>query len=177
MAAGCTTLPREGPAPGGFNLRGKLGVVDGTENFSARFLWRQQATAFDIDLWGPLGQGRVQLSGDERTLELRDGDGSVLSRGEPESVMQRHLGWSLPLSVLPHWVRGQPAPGMPASARQRDEAGRLIRFQQLGWEVDLERYQSLDGAEAEQTAPVLPYRITARRDTYRVRLAISEWQI
>jgi len=175
--AGCASLPAEGPAPDGFDLRGKLGVVQADESFSARFLWRQQAAAFRIDLWGPLGQGRVQLAGDEHTLELRDGDGSVISSGPPEAVMNRHLGWSLPLAVLPHWVRGRPAPNTSVAARVADEEGRLTAFRQLGWHVELERYQRLSVGAADGEAAYLPHRVTARRGAYRVRLAISEWQI
>lgn len=175
--AGCATLPAEGPAQDGFDLRGKLGIVQADESFSARFLWRQQAAAFSIDLWGPLGQGRVQLTGDEHSLELRDSDGSVISSGVPEAVMNRHLGWSLPLSVLPHWVRGRPAPSTAVAGRVEDGSGRLTGFRQLGWQVELERYQRLSDSAAGDEPVYLPHRVTARRGEYRVRLAISEWQI
>lgn len=193
--SGCTTLPREGPAEGGFHMRGKMGIVQGEESFSARFLWRQEGEHFTIDLWGPLGQGRMQLSGNRRRLELREGDGTLISRGTPETVMRRHLGWSLPLSVLPQWVRGRPAREVPAEALVRDEAGRVSGFRQLGWQVDLARYRQVEGeppagveaddeasgGEADDgasgSAVFLPHRVTARRDAYRVRLAISQWRI
>ncbi|MDZ7669571.1 MAG: lipoprotein insertase outer membrane protein LolB [Gammaproteobacteria bacterium] len=175
--AGCASLPAEGPAQDGFDLRGKLGIVQADESFSARFLWRQQAAAFRIDLWGPLGQGRLQLAGDQHTLELRDSDGSVISSGPSEAVMNRHLGWSLPLAVLPHWVRGRPAPNGSVAGRVKDAAGRLTAFRQLGWQVELERYQRLSDAAGDDQPVYLPHRVTARRGEYRVRLAISEWQI
>jgi outer membrane lipoprotein LolB len=170
----CTSLPERGPVDGGFHLRGKLGVVQGDESFSARFLWRQERADFTIDLWGPLGQGHLQLSGSERYLELRDGDGAVISAGSPEDVMDRHLGWSLPLDVLPQWVRGKPAPNLPVTARTEDAQGRLAAFTQLGWAVELERYQVVAQGTA---ATALPHRVTARRGNERVRLAISDWEI
>lgn len=172
--AGCVSLPDVGPAAGGFHLRGKLGIVYPADSFSARFLWRQQRSAFTIDLWGPLGQGRVQLSGDDDYLELRNGDGEVISAGDADAVMRRHLGWSLPLDVLPQWVRGRPAPGVPVSGRGKDAEGRLRTFTQLGWTVELERYQQVADGDSES---FLPHRVTARRGDERVRLAISEWQI
>jgi outer membrane lipoprotein LolB len=184
--AGCSSLPRTGPAEGGFHLRGKMGIVQGEESFSARFLWQQQGERFTMDLWGPLGQGRVRLSGDGRHLELREGDGTLISRGAPDEVMMRHLGWSLPLSVLPQWVRGQPARGIPVHDRMRDAAGRLSGFHQLDWQVELDGYRPVeDGAgSAEAIEPgapggqvFLPHRVTARREAYRVRLAISAWQL
>jgi outer membrane lipoprotein LolB len=187
--AGCVSLPRYEPMEGGFVLRGNLGVVQEDESFSARFYWRQNGPDFLIDLWGPLGQGRVALAGNERRLELREGDGKMITEGAPDAVMRQHLGWSLPLSVLPDWVQGRPAGGSPVVDPVYDEAGRLAAFSQLDWRVELERYQRVgsEGAEVEAGAEgitegrapgaFLPHRVTATRSSYRVRLAISAWQI
>ncbi|MFU8814042.1 MAG: lipoprotein insertase outer membrane protein LolB [Pseudomonadales bacterium] len=166
-------------------LRGKLGVVQEQESFSARFYWRQSGSNFNIDLWGPLGQGRISLAGNPRYLELQDGEGAIISQGPPDIVMEQQLGWSLPLSVLPEWIQGRPAPGLPVHEPVYDAEGRLIAFGQLNWRVELERYQRVDGDQplaigvAAAAAPggFLPHRVTATRDAYRVRLAISSWQI
>jgi outer membrane lipoprotein LolB len=186
--AGCVNLPRHGPTEGGFVLRGNLGVVQDEESFSARFYWRQNGPNFLIDLWGPLGQGRVALAGNDRRLELREGDGKVITEGAPDAVMRQHLGWSLPLSVLPEWVQGRPAGNAPVVDAIYDEAGRLTAFSQLDWRVELERYQRVvsaqaDVAEGSESAAgdgrpetFLPHRVTATRNAYRVRLAISAWQ-
>lgn len=183
VLGGCVGLPRTAPGEGGFHLRGKLGVVYGEESFSAQFLWRQQAQAFTIDLWGPLGQGRVQLIGTDRRLALREADGTLISEGPPGVVMREHLGWTLPLDVLPLWVRGEPAPDRPVMARESNDRGQLTSFRQLGWQVTLERYrpvvaETTGEAEAAPAEPVeLPHRVTAERDGYRVRLAIADWRI
>lgn len=179
---GCAALPRSAPAEGGFHLRGKLGVVYGEESFSAQFLWRQQAQAFTIDLWGPLGQGRVQLIGTDRRLALREADGTLISEGPPGEVMREHLGWTLPLDVLPLWVRGTPAPDRPVSDRVVNDDGQLVSFRQLGWLVTLERYRPVVAESSQDrdtpAEPVLlPHRVTAERDGYRVRLAIGDWRI
>lgn len=185
MVAGCAALPRHEPTEGGFSLRGNLGINQAQERFSARFYWRQNGDNFLIDLWGPLGQGRVALEGDERRLELREGDGTLISEGPPEAVMRQHLGWSLPLSVLPEWIQGRPADGLPIGDPLYDDAGRLIAFSQLDWRVELERYQRVGIADGEaagglngpRSGSYLPHRVTATRDAYRVRLAVSAWQI
>jgi outer membrane lipoprotein LolB len=183
---GCATWRQPPPSEGGFQLRGKLGVVQSQDSFSARFIWLQQGDQFDLDLWGPLGQGRVQLVGDDAVLELREGDGTVISRGPPDEVMTRHLGWSLPLRVLPEWVRGRPAPDARVTHRTFDADGRLSGFRQLGWIIELGRYERLAAGVAatedaatvtEPQAAYLPHRVTLRRGADRVRLAISEWRI
>lgn len=192
LLVGCAALPQPGPA-GGFVLRGKLGVVDARDSFSARFLWQQQGDAFDIELWGPLGQGRVRLTGRDGSMALVEGDGTVIDSGTPDAVMRRHLGFSLPMAVLPAWVRGAPAAGHRVSGRVVDGDGRLTAFRQLGWTVALERFGAVEGGDVPVSAgagpaatpastptatpaTLLPHRITASRGDYRVRLAVSDWQ-
>ncbi|MEQ8485372.1 MAG: lipoprotein insertase outer membrane protein LolB [Pseudomonadales bacterium] len=172
-SAACTVLPRPEVAPGEFLLRGKLGVSQGDDSFSARLLWHQRDGRFAMDVWGPLGQGRVRLEGTPAHLTLLDGSGTIITEGPAEAVMQAHLGWSLPLAVLPEWVRGRPASGVAASARDYDADGRLVAFNQLRWRVELDRFAAVGATGAE----VLPFRVTATRDAYRVRLAVSAWEI
>ena len=162
-------------------LTGKVGVREANESFSANLLWHQMGEAFEIDLWGPLGQGRVKLVKKDGEISL-ESDKGVLARGEPEAVMQAHLGWSLPLEVLPAWVQGGPVAHIPATDLSQDDAGRVLGFRQLGWSVELERYQSVPvaagpGAGAAVVERQLPRRVTATREDARVRLVISEWRL
>jgi outer membrane lipoprotein LolB len=175
--AGCAAVPRPEVAPGEFVLRGKLAVTQEHDSFSARFLWHQQNGHFAMDVWGPLGQGRMRLEGTSEHLTLIDGQGGVVTEGPAEAVMTRHLGWSLPLAVLPEWVRGRPAPGLAATRRQTDDLGRLVAFDQLRWRVELDRFAAAQGAANTPPGEWLPYRVTATRGAYRVRLAVSEWRI
>lgn len=175
--AACTGLPRPPETPQTFVLKGKVGVREGDESFSANLLWHQMGEAFEIDLWGPLGQGRVKLvkQGGEIRLET---DKGVLAQGEPEAVMRANLGWSLPLTVLPAWVQGGPVDDLPVSELTRDQAGRVLGFEQLGWRVELGRYQRVGMQAAAGTAErQLPRRVTAMKDDARVRLVISEWRL
>lgn len=160
--------------PADFELRGKAGVVEGSESFSARFIWRQYGPAFTIDLWGPLGQGRVRLQGDQRLLAIVDGNGAVISEGSHADVMRAHLGWSLPLDVLPSWVLGKPGEGASAGPRHYDADGRLVEFEQLDWSVSYARHSQVQTAGGLRW---LPGRITASRGDYRVRLSISDWAL
>jgi outer membrane lipoprotein LolB len=176
LIAGCTGLPSPPQTPETFVLTGKVGVREADESFSANLLWHQMGEAFEIDLWGPLGQGRVKLVKKDGEIRL-ESDKGVLAQGEPEAVMRAHLGWSLPLEVLPAWVQGGPVAGVPASNLTQDEAGRVLSFGQLGWDVVLERYLSIpESVDSEAPARELPRRVTATREDARVRLVISEWR-
>ncbi|MCZ6711117.1 MAG: lipoprotein insertase outer membrane protein LolB [Gammaproteobacteria bacterium] len=161
-------------APGDFQLRGKLGVLEGRESFSARFLWFQQGPEFTIDLWGPLGQGRVRLTGDAQRLAVLDGDGAILTEGPHAEVMLAQLGWTLPLAVLPNWVLGEPGDDALIEQSRYDDDGRLLGFEQLDWAVVFSQHREIVGSKG---ARWVPRKITARKGNYQVRLVISEWQI
>ena len=172
MLSGCAVVAPlgEGLAPD-FRLRGKIGVRDQSPtggSFSASFDWIQAGDAFAIELWGPLGQGRTRLAGDDETLTVTDSHGVTLAGESPEALMQQHLGWSAPVSVLRHWIRGRLAPGSEANAVHRGAAGHLTGFEQLGWAVELSRWQ-------QSAAGPVPGRVRATRDDRRITVLCREW--
>jgi outer membrane lipoprotein LolB len=174
ICIGCASFAPLPEEPADFQLRGKLGVVEGSESFSARFVWRQQGSGFTIDLWGPLGQGRVRLSGDAHRIAVLDGHGAILVEGDHAQVMHAQLGWTLPLAVLPDWVLGAPGNGSASGQSQYDAAGHLVAFEQLDWAVTYAQHREVEGADGTRW---LPRKITASKGDYRVRLVITEWQI
>lgn len=171
---GCVSVPALPEAPGVFAIKGKVGIREGEEQFSASFLWLQEEHGFQIDLWGPLGQGRVQLVKKDAEIELRNARDEVLATGDVETVMREQLGWSLPIDVLPAWVQGRPLAGVASRKQSFDAAGHLTDFEQLGWRVELDRYQTHLNASGSHA---LPTRITATSGHSRIRLAVAEWQL
>ena len=172
MLSACAVVPPlgEGLAPD-FRLRGKIGVRDQSPtggSFSASFDWIQAGDVFAIELWGPLGQGRTRLAGDDETMTVTDPRGVTLAGESPEALMQEHLGWSAPVNVLQYWVRGRLAPGWRATGVDRDAQGHLTGFKQLGWAVELSRWQ-------QSAAGPVPGRIRATRDSRRITVVCKEW--
>ncbi len=166
LLSGCVSVP-PAPSEAGFSVRGKIGVVEDGDSWSARFVWRQSGERFEIDLWGPLGQGQTRLRGTPYRLEIMDADGGVRTAGSLEGVMLVELGWSLPLGLLIDWLQGRPSPQAPMTDAVRNREGGLKEFRQLGWQVRFERIK-----RAPADAP--PRRITAQRPGYRVRVAVWE---
>jgi outer membrane lipoprotein LolB len=174
LVAGCVSMPPAPTVPEDFSLKGKVAVRDGEAQFSANILWQQRGNGFEIDLWGPLGQGRVQLVKQGEQVILKDGRGEVLTEGDAESVMSRHLGWSLPIDVLPAWIQGRPLAAVGSEDLTYGEDGELLAFRQLDWQVRLDRYRQLQGVGGIRN---LPGRVTAEKQAARVRLVITEWRI
>ena len=153
-----------------FRLRGKIGVRNGPNEggFSASFDWVQAGDRYAIELWGPFGQGRTRVSGDGHAVTVTDAYGATLTGVAPEALMRQQFGWSAPVDVLRHWVRGRTAPGQPATGQDRDAHGNLERFEQRGWTVELSRWR------ARESGP-LPGKIVAVRQGRRITVICREW--
>ena len=105
----CKHAPPEGEPGRLFHLEGRLAVRGADDAMSASFVWDHFAEHFEIELWGLLGQGRTRLTGEAGALTIFTPRGDVVADGDAELLMQRELGWSVPLEVLPDWVQGRPS--------------------------------------------------------------------
>jgi outer membrane lipoprotein LolB len=168
VLGGCAARPAVEQETWDFWASGKLAVRSAGEGHSARFNWRQFGRDYDIDVWGPLGQGRTQLAGDANRMMVSRGE-RMLDDGRPEDVMLRHLGWTFPVDALPAWLRGDPYEGLALTAVQEDDEGRVSGFEQAGWTVGFERFKDFAGGLG-------PGRITATRGDYRVRVIVTEYR-
>lgn len=170
LIAGCTVArPHVDPSVD-FRLRGKIAVRGPGDAFSASFDWMQTGEAFDIELWGPLGQGRVHLRGDGTRLTVTDARGAT-SRGiGAEPFLASTLGWSVPISALPYWVRGRHDPGNAVAGERRAADGTLAGFKQLGWTVEFPRWD-------ESALGRVPARIVAVQRERRIVIVCKEWSI
>lgn len=151
-----------------FRIRGKIAVRGAGDAFSASFDWRQAGERFEIELWGPFGQGRAQVRGRGGAASITDDRGVTRQGADAAALMRDVLGWSAPTAALRHWVRGRYDPAMPTTEEKRAEDGRLAAFEQLGWAVRLSRWRDTAIGPA-------PARIVLARDGRRIVVACKEW--
>jgi outer membrane lipoprotein LolB len=157
------------PEDVGFAVRGKVGVRTAEDGFSSSFLWRHSGADYEIELWGPMGQGRTRLEGQGETLTVYAADGEVHRESDSALAMQRWFGFYVPVEVLASWIQGRIAPDRQVENRQSDAAGDLVALEQAGWTLAFSRYSdALDGRR-------LPGRIVATRLDVRVTLIPVEW--
>ena len=170
--AGCATVRPPVSVEADFRLRGKIAVRDAEAAFSASFDWVQRGRAFDVELWGPLGQGRVRLQGDGTRLTVTDSRGAETSEVDVQSFMASRLGWSAPLSALPHWVRGRYDPAGPVADERRAPDGALTGFEQFGWTVEVSDW-------SESALGPLPGKVVAARAGAgrKVVIVCKEWSV
>ena len=120
-----------------FNITGKIGVTipandtSGTQGGSAFYAWGQENDRFAIELIGALGIGKTNIEYNGQTATLVSEKTGTLTADDPEELLQKATGWQAPISQIPYWISGRPAPS--DSAPQLDAQNRLIRSVNGDW--------------------------------------------
>lgn len=152
-----------------WGLVGKISLDDGDRGGSGRLQWNVRDNGSELDFHGAMGRGAWNLKIGPDGAVLREASGSEQTAPGVNALIQDRMGWPIPVEALQWWVRGLAAPGT-VDDEQLDPQGLLTSLNQLGWRVEFNRYDSKTGVS-------LPVRLDARRDNYRVKLAIGRWQL
>lgn len=171
--AGCTQAPvRPALAHLGqsadepFVLNGRMAVRHARESSSVGLHWEHARDRDEMTLLAPLGQTVARISRSPEGAVLQTGD-KRYQAADLESLMEKVLGWHLPLAELHAWVRGLPYPGAPAGV-ERNELGQIVTLRQDGWEIT---YGKFAGAAADSP----PGRLTMTFEDMRLQLVVDEW--
>lgn len=157
-----------------WDARGRVALRSGDEGVQASVQWTRDNDTQRIELAGPFGGGRVRLTQNKDSAELQDSDNRIYRDSSIQRLLQRRVGWDLPISELNYWILGLPAPGLVTNS-ELDEWGRLKSFQQSGWEVRVLEYSHQGSFE-------LPNRLFVRRvgasmASIEARVVIETWTL
>lgn len=152
-----------------WGFSGKISLDDGDQGGSGRLQWDVLADSAELDFHGAMGRGAWHLRIDPDRAILTEASGEQHTASAVNDLIQERIGWPLPVDALQWWVRGLAAPGV-VDAEQFDSRGLLLHLSQFGWSIDINRYKSIAGLH-------LPAKLEARRDNFRIKLAIGRWQM
>jgi outer membrane lipoprotein LolB len=152
-----------------WSLVGKISLDDGDHGGSGRLQWRVKPEGSELDFHGAMGRGAWHLQISPEGAVLKEANGAEQTAAGVDALIQDRMGWPIPVDALQWWVRGLAAPGI-VEDESFDDEGLLVSLDQFGWNVEFNRYDSFSGV-------ALPIRLDARRDDYRVKLAIGRWQM
>jgi outer membrane lipoprotein LolB len=159
FVSACTTLPAVAPATGDA-LSGRLALhVDALGSaapraFSAAFDLRGDSDQGTLGLSTPLGSVLAQARWSPAGVVLATPH-QTRTFANLDALTSEVLGESVPIEAWFDWLRGRPWPGAPSETLADLPQG----FAQLGWRVDLGRFD--EGAVlATRTAP--PPTVTVR---------------
>ncbi|MEH6825465.1 MAG: lipoprotein insertase outer membrane protein LolB [Motiliproteus sp.] len=153
-----------------WQVLGKIRIQTDDSSSAANLNWTQRLDHYRIYMAGPLGQGAINIEGSEQTGITLDISGEGRQQASsPEQLLAQRLGWAVPISQMPYWIRGVPAPKEQYS-KQLDPSNRLRQLQQSGWTIDYIDYH-------EDQQPQLPHKIRLNRDnSLKLLLILKQWQ-
>ena len=134
-ACAAVAPPRAIIAAPSFELAGRVAVRYQERGFSSSLRWKQAGGRDEIWLTAPLGQTIARLDADADGATLTDADQRQYRAGSIESLTKSAFGWRFPVDGMRFWVFGEAVPGTPPAAIERDEARRIARLNQDGWQV------------------------------------------
>lgn len=178
LLAACAPQPARPPVDAAANaalarrldhwqLSGKIAVRQDDHGHSGFLTWRQDGERYRIRVAGPLGTGGFTVDGGPGAVTLITADRQVTA-ASPEQLLDKALGWHIPVSPLIYWVRGLPAPGGLESIQY--DKGLPATLSQNGWQVAFASFTTVD-------AVVLPSRLVLARGDVRIIVVIKQWQL
>jgi outer membrane lipoprotein LolB len=156
-----------------FSFEGRAAIRQGDKGTQATLSWVQRGADAKLRLSGPFGAGAVRVALEGPVLSVEDSHGTRLAGADAEVALADILGFAPPIATLRWWLLGLPAPDSQA-LDSRDEAGRLLRLQQDGWQVDYQEYRD---EHFEQGRVAMPRRLRATRGALDLRLVIDNWTL
>jgi outer membrane lipoprotein LolB len=150
-----------------FAFSGRIALKQGSSRDGSGIRWTHGDTD-EILLLGPLGYTAARIYRDSHGATLEDAYGKKYSAPDAESLMEKAVGWSLPLEGLSYWIKATPAP-QGESAIERNAEGQINRILQQGWELRYGRFNS-------KQANALPLQMLMLRNGVEVTVLIDEWQ-
>jgi outer membrane lipoprotein LolB len=150
-----------------WTLEGRIAVSDGRDSGSARITWQRDGAFDTVTLRAPVSGRTYRLSGGEGVYQLEGVKAEAVSGTDPAELLERELGWHLPVQQMRLWALGL----ADADARVAlDAQGLPARIDSQSWHVS---YLEWDHG----LQPALPRRIYAERKPYKVRIAVARWTL
>lgn len=144
-------------------FEGRVALTNEKDSISASISWQHNADRDEIELSGPLSQGKVTILVTADKVLVDDGENPKDYVGQVDAVVSEQLGVDMPVSSLRFWVLGVNQPSQPVVEQ---EGG----FMQDGWQVG---YRELQSVNSES----LPRKINAEKNKTRIKLIIDRWKL
>ena len=153
-----------------FGFMGRVLVKGGDKGFSGGIRWSHDNTVDNIHLLSPFGQVVAEIKSSKDAALLTTPEQRIYRATNVENLIQKVLGWRLPILGLQYWVRGVNAP-KTESEIDRDADGRIIGIRQDGWMIIYTSYFPSKLIKTER-----PRVIVLERSNLKIKLVIDNWE-
>lgn len=118
-----------------YNIDGRFTIRTASKDYYGNFNWQHESANDVLAFMSPLGStvAKIVVESDVATLTTEDNES--YSGSDLDQMMNKQLGFSLPLQYLHYWIQGIPLPNYPVNDRLSSG------FEQLGWKIEYLRWQ------------------------------------
>jgi outer membrane lipoprotein LolB len=160
---------------GDWQLEGRLNIRQQQQSDTVSIRWQQQGDTFEITLSSTmLGLGTTQVSGGNGKVLVEKAGEAPVTLPDLQALTRDYLAFDFPATNLLYWVRGLPAPDLPAATTfdDNDLLASLTQQDSSGqhWQLTFDRYTSVD-------ALVMPGRIRMSNEAVQLTFLVGEWQL
>ncbi len=104
------------------------------------FVWRKLVDGWQLDLNTPVGSTLARVSVTPRGALLEQPDAPTRGAASAEELLTTIFGAPVPLDALQDWIDGRVRHDNEVTKLLRDSQGRVMSFEQAGWQVSFDRY-------------------------------------
>lgn len=154
VLAGCASMPPSAGAPTGAALQttathayhGRFAVryddrLGNPQNVYGNFDWQEHGDDVSLELRIPLGQTLAVVKSTPQAASLELPNHPTQYAPDVGDLMQKTLGFELPLAGLRYWLLPTAAPATPAqTVRDPADGTRVKQIRQDGWTIDYLAY-------------------------------------
>jgi len=151
-----------------WNIDGAFSIQQASRSAIASYEWKQRSSSYNIRIHSSLNIYTADIVGKPGYVTLQQSNKQRYSARTPEQLMQKQLGWHLPISNLFYWMRGLPAPDKHQA--KFDAFGHLIYLQQAGWRVRFSNYLPVGKVD-------LPRTLELHSKQLAVKIVIKHWKL
>ena len=152
-----------------FIANGAFSIAEkGKKPVLANYQWVQKNANYRIRVSSTLDLFDIMILGQPQSVTLWQGRQKQIIASTPERLLQREMGWALPIRNLFYWIRGIVAPGQKQITI--DQYGHLTSLRQNGWFIRYSHYTHV--AEYD-----LPEKVILQRPSVMITIVIKHWTI
>jgi outer membrane lipoprotein LolB len=144
-------------------------ITNAQEKVLVHIRWQQFDYKYILNITSLFNFGGVKIIGDPTNIALWRSATNKTIATTPEELMDKELGWSLPLKNMRYWIVGLPAPKL-AYTFQVDRCNRLIFLQQQGWKISYADFVSVNKID-------FPTTILLNNAKLQIKVMIRKWSI
>ena len=150
-----------------WSIQGAFSITSPSDHEIANYTWAlKDQKHFTIAISSSLNLYHLNINQSGNVVTLIKDQKQPLIADNTETLMQKTLGYALPIDNLYYWIRGLTAPG-PQQATYNDY-GLLTQLKQNGWNITFLNYTHHQDVD-------LPQLIRLQGHDLNIKLVIKQW--